>query len=572
MTAKRIPDLDALAGASTANDDNLVIFDTSANATKRILRSQLAAGIVGDLPYSGRTMVAKLGDTVSVGDYGAVGDGTTDDTSAIQAACDYIKSIGGGNLLFGPSKTYRSGTVNIAAGICIDLNGSTIKMLDNQPDFTRLFTMAATGYYYDGALDSKPLTIKNGVLDCNRANQGTYTGYELEHQAAICLGTTTTSVGNVVVHIHDLDIRECCGDGINLYHGVKGLIENCHFWNHFRGGVVSSGGGHALTISDCTSGGDVHDKAIDFEPISSAGQAYKLAINNFFVGGKVDISAKYCEGSSITVSNLRMTAHAFTMFGSSGSKFVFNDCTLYTTDNSNVSVVRQWYDVEFNRCLFVGTKSVGATEPVSGVYLWHDSVAGQVARFNFCKFTVDGTVVAGDTAYGVYQNASTIATMPTLYFNNCEWVGFDYALWTRGGVLEVTQCKADGPFFYIRGTVGTYENTVTINNRLTIPAGAVPFTQDGSTAQVAFKFYNYELDAGNGSAGAGENTLLFSGFTNVTKIGRRVLFVTSTPSGGGFAGDIAVLTAPTAGNIAAWVATTTSNTAATWKAAYTLAV
>jgi hypothetical protein len=138
--------------------------------------------------------------------------------------------------------------------------------------------------------------------------------------------------------------------------------------------------------------------------------------------------------------------------------------------------------------------------------------------------------------------------------------------------LEVTQCKADGPFFYIRGTVGTYENTVTINGRLTIPAGAVPFTQDGSTAQVAFKFYNYELDAGNGSAGAGENTLLFSGFTNVTKIGRRVLFVTSTPSGGGFAGDIAVLTAPTAGNIAAWVATTTSNTAATWKAAYTLAV
>jgi hypothetical protein len=52
MTAKRIPQLDAITGASTANDDNLVIFDTSLDTTKRILRSQLAIGLVGDLPYT----------------------------------------------------------------------------------------------------------------------------------------------------------------------------------------------------------------------------------------------------------------------------------------------------------------------------------------------------------------------------------------------------------------------------------------------------------------------------------------------------------------------------------------
>jgi hypothetical protein len=52
MTAKRISELTVIAGADTANDDNLVIFDTSASTTKRILRSQLAAGLVGDLPYT----------------------------------------------------------------------------------------------------------------------------------------------------------------------------------------------------------------------------------------------------------------------------------------------------------------------------------------------------------------------------------------------------------------------------------------------------------------------------------------------------------------------------------------
>ena len=52
MTAKRISELTVITGASTANDDNLVIFDTSTSETKRILRSQLAVGLVGDLPYT----------------------------------------------------------------------------------------------------------------------------------------------------------------------------------------------------------------------------------------------------------------------------------------------------------------------------------------------------------------------------------------------------------------------------------------------------------------------------------------------------------------------------------------
>ena len=51
MPGSRISALTAIAGASTANNDNLVIFDASADTTKRILRSELAIGLVGDLPY-----------------------------------------------------------------------------------------------------------------------------------------------------------------------------------------------------------------------------------------------------------------------------------------------------------------------------------------------------------------------------------------------------------------------------------------------------------------------------------------------------------------------------------------
>jgi hypothetical protein len=51
------------------------------------------------------TVQAKLREIVSVKDFGAVGDGVTDDATAIQLALNHIKTLGGGTLYF-PSGTY----------------------------------------------------------------------------------------------------------------------------------------------------------------------------------------------------------------------------------------------------------------------------------------------------------------------------------------------------------------------------------------------------------------------------------------------------------------------------------
>ena len=74
----------------------------------------------------GRSLLDKLRDIVSVNDFGAVADGNTDDTTAINKAIPTVALSGGGEVVFGHSdESYRvAGPVLLPSNIILNFERS----------------------------------------------------------------------------------------------------------------------------------------------------------------------------------------------------------------------------------------------------------------------------------------------------------------------------------------------------------------------------------------------------------------------------------------------------------------
>lgn len=90
MANKQIHEL--AAALALAPEDQLLVSQADGNLTRRASLGSLPfrAGLEG---AQARTMAAKLGESVSVKDFGAIGDGIVDDSAAFQAALDRHHAI-----------------------------------------------------------------------------------------------------------------------------------------------------------------------------------------------------------------------------------------------------------------------------------------------------------------------------------------------------------------------------------------------------------------------------------------------------------------------------------------------
>jgi hypothetical protein len=199
-------------------------------ATERysdVVISMNAENVVYDPPFTDAVptnVEAKLSESVSVKDFGAVGNGTTDDTNEIQAALAYLTSVGGGELTFGKGETYLvTDELSVTDSVEIDLNGSTINF-------------ACVGAKRLLAIDGSNVSVSNGTVN----NIVGSTGQEGTYQTPIVVGqyTVLTGVSNVVLENLTISTVLAQGNGIAIFGDSHDItVQNITFPDSDRIGI-----------------------------------------------------------------------------------------------------------------------------------------------------------------------------------------------------------------------------------------------------------------------------------------------------------------------------------------------
>ena len=207
--------------------------------------SSLVGFIQSGASATSRTVQSKLRDTISVKDFGAVGNGVADDTSAIQAAINAVIAAGGGDLYFPEGKYLHSGLTVNWANAPIRFHGAAYN--------------AQTGYgselFYTGLTVS--LTFEG--------NGAAYNGYVIEN-LRISASTTANHWAlkfnkctfPLIQHCYISGFGDASGGGI-YFTGLNNSIDqtewvtvkDVYFSNCFNGIYSDNTDCNDFTIAEC---------------------------------------------------------------------------------------------------------------------------------------------------------------------------------------------------------------------------------------------------------------------------------------------------------------------------------
>jgi len=352
-----------------------------------------------------RSVQSKLQESVSVKDFGAVGDGVTDDTAAIQAAANT------GKFIYVPAGTYKitneitvstNGTqfFGLSNSVCtiiqntlnkpifnITVNNSLITNLTF--DYNGTPTSGAAAIYFHGTNSSNRLAgLFVSLIKINRA----YEGIKVVH--AINTFLENLQIYNFAqsgIYLED------CGDiFVNNF-----VIDGIYITNGALGGIVLNEFCEAISIAN----GDILNCVYSMQTLSTSGLSGSSPAHSVFTNVYFDSSAK---GTNLAV--LFISEFVSCWFSAGRSSTGYSGVTLLTTEGISFTTTRfvgcgshganvtaAADRTSFVNCTVYGNSVTAGVNVASGIYL-ANGAKGVIIN----SITARNTYFSGTQAYGIF--------------------------------------------------------------------------------------------------------------------------------------------------------------------------
>jgi Pectate lyase superfamily protein len=230
--------LPAETAARVAADAAEVAARVAADAAEvAALAASSGSSLVGTISSGtgavSRTVQSKLRDTVSVKDFGAIGDGITDDTAAIQNAINAASNV------YVPAGTYMCGNILMKSNLRItgESAAAILKLLPNATTYSINGSVVDTNGRYPGNVLCSTLNHTGGIwYDAGvRAKDQNNSTYIYEN---VIIENLTLDGNKANNQVGDVGLNaSAMGAGVNIMLCKNVTVQNCNIINNRLDGI-----------------------------------------------------------------------------------------------------------------------------------------------------------------------------------------------------------------------------------------------------------------------------------------------------------------------------------------------